>query len=220
MLYFGRLKQRAPKISSLDWPGLEKLYGRTIPVDVRVSINSAIANYAFVAWMEATAVPIRDVLAEIQKMERAALIIRKLLTAGQNNITDPRRYLQHLVRNHFRDPRFTTAGDVPARYIPKEDPVRALVGILDSLAAAIESSRRELANPDYAIVEGGAWVIWIRSLRRILREAGLPTAARKDGGPLVSPFVALVDGLQRLLPPQLTRHHGDLGLAQAIARVR
>jgi hypothetical protein len=73
---------------------------------------------------------------------------------------------------------------------------------------------------------GGAWQHWTISLASILKEHGLPYQVRKDvdkqkPGSAISPFVKLVDSLQRLLPEKVRRHTQSLdALSQALVRGR
>ena len=64
---------------------------------------------------------------------------------------------------------------------------------------------------DGGLREGWIWDAWVQGISEILEHHGLPSAARKDSNirhskKVSSPFVMLIDTLQKKLPEELQRH--------------
>lgn len=94
-----------------------------------------------------------------------------------------------------------------------------LHGFLTKFDAACSAGLKQLSEyPSFE--EGDAWNNWILDLTHITRDAGLPWKVSKDDL-RISPFVALVQELQKRLPPECRRHiHSEAALATAIVRAR
>ena len=206
--------RREVNLGDSDWERIERVYKRPVPPVMRKQVQEATKKFIEFAVFELTARPLKNAEQRLAKVMKGAQdfwsAMLKELTGG----SDEAVYVKHLIRKHFLDPR-----------VPEDsDKIRAIVGIMTSFVAACDLAKDELCKrePD-GFRQGSSWEEWVRRLTAIAKETGLPHGARKDKSATdaTSPFVALVDELQQIIPDDYRRHtHSTDALAKAIERAR
>jgi len=199
-------------IPDSDWEKIEAAYGRQLSPTVRAEILVSMRVYCKLALdeMEApSALPAR------RRIDRLRKLARPLLAEIEN-----RNSLSRMAPEAIAD------GPI---YRPLEHSnlerrlLKPLSRMLQRFIAATDAAHRGLPirNPK----PGGPtyWDLWIVTLTDIAIKNQLPAGAGEIAGKpeSYSPFVNLVDALQKLIPSHLRRStHSQCGLNESIKRAR
>jgi hypothetical protein len=218
------------RLSSDAWARLEKVYRRSIPIDVRDRLEGATINYLRLAEMERKAPPQASARDEISATRKAADALLQRLQAIQGAATDVHSFIRHLIAQRLKLEKRGALSD------QIKDLVRALrllssvlseldangahkAALFETRGAHVERDGAKVPMPcetakKYASTlyktkmaalrafgtqqEGDAWRTWIRQLRNILREAGLPAGVSKSSAGY--PLFRFVNALNEELP--------------------
>ena len=217
-----------PTIAFTDeqWQAIEQAYGRQLNAEVRQQITTVTTLYLKERIFERAA-PLKVARERIERIRRGAGDLEKVMLDGEpfSASTDElsgeqqpwqqwqqsvHSYTDHLIRRYFSDPRLAAGW--------RGDHFR---GVLTSLMVACDCALNDLSDAR-GYRHGEAWGSWIRELTRIAGEYGLPTGVTteldRNGRP--SPFVRLVQELNRYLPADARQRRSPAALAMAISRAR
>jgi hypothetical protein len=208
-------------ISEDGWRQIERTFGKRLSGDVRDAIFRATEDYVLFESTEQTAEPVEDAKKRIKALQKAATNLQSMIAIGT-----PSYALGVLITKHFQDARLSDKSG--GCHVSRVD---ALNDVLGSFVAACEKALADVAPPgildDLGALpsweEGVEWKKWIRQLRQIMEQHGLPARTRKDAGNKSSgehsPFTRFVWELQKLLPDGCDRSWQSQGaLATAISR--
>lgn len=204
------------ELTRADWKRLEKAYGHPLPDALRAGILESTDRFLSSAKFEQTAPNIAEAKEYISAVKKGTGELRKALL-GRPGLANfkAKQLLRELT-------------DLPSD--DDADGVTYLASrTLPDLARACDAAMAELSDFGVGSFRTGvAWEVWIRELAKLLSGQGLPVGARKDvsGGSAKtvrdsSPFVALVSGLQQLIPSEIRRGSHSLdALSGMVTRAR
>jgi hypothetical protein len=200
-------------IADDDWRKIEKAYGHILSPTVRRKILKVTFEFVYFEVFERTAAPVSGSIDRIKSIDNA--LKEPFLTLhAPSDVT--KVYADHVVKRHFNDPRLR---------LDRGDLFNAISGVLSSLKVACTKALQELHDPQLlGHREGDCWRQWIRRMTKIVRDIDLPSAASKGGdkGNAHSPFVLMVESMQKTCVPKAARryNHSNAALAVAISRAR
>jgi hypothetical protein len=210
------------------WRRLEEAYGRKIPDRIRSSIENLTVNYIWLAMMEHIADPSSSARKIISSAHKSAETLLSNLEDIQNCKTDAHMFVGHLVRRQLAPKllskklgRERFSGKMFIRR-PLRDDLGEIIRVLGALSSALTGAGEEQQLNADSQREGQSWAGWIRNLKSVLKEAGLPVGAHKDNrSASPSAFVKFLSALQEELPQikGVRRFADDLSLAEAIHRI-
>ena len=210
------------------WRRLERAYGHKIPDRIRSSIENLTVNYLWLAKMEHTAAPLSSARIITSSAHKSAEALLSDLEDIQNCKTDAHTFVGHLIRQQLASKmlskelgRERSSGKLFIRR-PLRDDLGEIIRALGTLMSALTGAGEEQQLNTDAQREGQAWARWIRNLKSVLKEAGLPIGAHKDNrSPSPSAFVKFLSALQEELPqlPGVRPFADDRSLAEAIHRI-
>lgn len=199
--------------SADQWALIEKVYGYSLPPEIRDRIIIATDALRVVSAAEQHAPALNKIRAKTKKLRNAA-----------------KSFLQetgHLVNENASCASFEELADA-LNTVVKECPndhlqfmlvVKAMLSACDLMLRKCES--------DEGLREGWIWDAWVQSISECMKHHGLPSAARTDSDKrnsekVNSKFVWLIKELQKHIPIELRRHHNQSlnALAKAIQRAR
>jgi hypothetical protein len=183
-----------------DWQRIEKASGLQLLPGVRDEIAVVTAEAQAASFMEMNADRAGDAKEHLVEFREA---VKRLVDAIPARNFGATSYARGLVYNRMRGDSWRDPQS-PAYF---EDPVETLARRLESWVAACDDAIAELDNPDFVIREGEGWNLWIIRLTRIFRNNGLPTGVRSDDLGSPSPFVLLVDQIQRYFAGRPPKAH-------------
>jgi hypothetical protein len=199
-------------ITDADWKQIEDAYGRRLDAELRDQINRATWVFLALAPSELAAEPAANARRKIELIEAAAAKLRDAILETPNPIrSQAATYAHHLIDQNLRDTRINGK-------------LQTIGSAMVSVVQACQMARSKLHNSNWRSGrKGGTWRHWILELSSILSDKKLPIKARKDSDKTdaSSPFVALVDKLQSLLPKayrQSSQSKGALAKAVHVAR--
>jgi hypothetical protein len=212
-----------PTIALTDekWQAIERAYGRKLNPDVRQQITTVTKHYLKDCVFDRSAAPKKMALKRIRRVRRAAGDLEKVMldskpfSASSDELSREQQQSAHsyadgLIRRHL-DERRSRA----------RDKLHHFRHALKSLVVACDGALNDLsAARGYR--DGEAWGWWIQELTRIAGEYGLPTgvSTELDRNDRPSPFVRLVQELDRYLPADPRQRRSPAALAMAISRAR
>jgi hypothetical protein len=195
-----------------DWKSIEQAYGRDLPLEVREYIRFVTNAVSVVGNVERTAPALEKIKAKTKELSDAA---KSLLKEAGWPSTE-------------MDTSFETLTDELARAVKEHDNdhYQFLLMVYAMLAGCNLMLRAW--ETDGGLREGWIWDAWVQGVSEMVEHHGLPTAApkgsdKRHSNRVSSPFVMLIDTLQKKLPKELQRHKilktAD-ALEQAICRAR
>jgi hypothetical protein len=200
------------QMSAQAWTSVEKKYGNKLPDQIRIRIEDATLKYLWLAQMERGALPLTSARDIISAVHQAAQALLEQLKAIHDCDDDARSLVGHLLRPRIKLPNRKPLGDH----------LKGLVRDLEILNLALFDTKAAVQTAGYQ-QKGQAWSAWVRNLRDILKEAGLPCGISKDrdtddSASTASPFVRLVYQIQEDYPQERWRFKGARSLATAMYR--
>jgi len=211
-------------IADAAWKAIETAYGRELSPAVREEMGSATAQYVDFATAEKAAPPSLPARRRIERLrKRAKQLLEELDERNSFAAPAPELYADELIYFHLY-PRSNPKALLPGRrhllLAPSSAEVERIVAGCD---AALSEMGRTSA-PGYWH-EGSSWNSWVVQLTEIAASHGLPVGAavtvKKAEPDQYSPFIRLVQALQRCLPSDLRRSMlSDDALTEAIKRAR
>jgi hypothetical protein len=218
-----------------DWKDVEAAYGHSLPIEVRQSIIEATNELLYWEIFERNASPEREALNLISSIRNASNNLQAALSACGGNAGF---VAQLLVKESLVTPRLS---------LEQHEQIFHVLGeLLFSLSSACTEALADPSLPDQAeptapsdeptvlfddypakgparpFREGESWNAWINRLVEIASKNRLPFKVSKgsDKSIKTSPFVLLVDTLQKFLPSGAKHTHSLGGLAKAITDAR
>jgi hypothetical protein len=195
---------------TIDWPQIERAYGKPLSAEVRKAIDAATLFFVISEEPERTGKPVGEAQKIVEACKRCASEFHRALPSLQS---DNEGYAaMHFISKNLNDPRLRDGKLFVGLH-------RVLISFNDACNAAL----KELSEFPFS-KEGDEWSWWIQRLNRIMKNNKLPAGVRKDAGnksktDTPSPFTLLVAELQSCLPRECRRHtHSEGGLAVAISR--
>lgn len=237
MMLSSRSSGRSEEISLTDhdWKDVEAAYGHSLLTEVRKSIIEATNELLYWEVFERNALPEREALNLISSIRSASNNLRAALSVCGG---DAGFVAQLLIKESLVTPRLSLERH--------EQIFHALGELLFSLSSACTQALADPSVPDQvkpaapidasAVLfdeysanrparpfrEGESWNAWIGRLTEIASKNRLPFKVSKgsDKSNRTSPFVLLVDALQKFLPSGSKHTHSLGGLAKAITGAR
>jgi hypothetical protein len=214
-------------MSSPAWTLVEGKYGYKLAVNTRKQIEKATFVYLWLDQMERAALPrtsSTDILSAAQKSAQALLEQLNALdlkptfhpdsepSASVKAVRDgdAQSFIGHLLRSRLRLPRGPRD-----RSLALADHLGIFVRDLEALILALSGVEADVENSEYQR-EGQAFRDWVRNLRRILKNAGLPCGTSRNTDTKPSPFVRLVYAIQSCHPQEAWRYDKEKSLTLAI----
>lgn len=178
--------------------------------------------------MEHTAAPLSSARKITSSAHKNAEALLSNLEDIQNCKTDAHTFVGHLVRQQLAPKmlskelgRKRSPGKMFIRRALRDD-LGEIICVLGALSSALTGAgEKQQLNAD-AQREGQAWADWIRNLKSVLKEAGLPIGAHKDSrSASPSAFVKFLSALLEELPQikGVRLFADDRSLAEAIHRI-
>jgi hypothetical protein len=205
------------------WGGIEAAYV-PLSASARDEINSATARYVDMATAERaapSALPAKRRINRVLKQEQSAL--DEINKRNSFSSMAQESYGDYLIYSHLEHPASSADALRPGRERLLLAPVAAEH---ERVIAACKAALRELEqtrDPGYWRA-GSAWDRWIVELTAIAKKHHLPTGTGVTvtiDADKYSPFVKLVEALQKILPIGLQRSTWSQGaLNEAIKRAR
>ena len=191
---------------TVDWKQIEQAYGETLSADVRESLVTATQIFILLEDSERAAEPLAHAHKAIDDIEADANRLQATLIRAMRS--DAGILAIDLIERNFE------SSPLSGSFFP------TLTTLLASVPDGCAAARQELSESPVK-KEGDAWSEWIVRVTKIIRDSGLPWQASKDWRGKKSPFVALIEVLQKHLPKESTRHtHSEGALAKAIVSAR
>jgi hypothetical protein len=216
-----RILKPAFQISPETWACVETQYRYKIPDSIREHIKEAIVRYLWLVQMEHEAAPLtsaRDIISAASKdaegLGRHLRATVRHLQAIHNCDSDLHALVGHLLRQRIKLPKRKPLRDHLAELIRD---LEILVCDIEILNAALLNTKANVHTAGYQ-QKGQAWNAWVRSLRVILKEAGLPLSINRDKDAPSAPFVRLVYQLQAACPQGKWSFKDERALALAMYR--
>jgi hypothetical protein len=209
-----------PPIAFTDevWQAIEHAYGRQLNADVRQQITTVATEYLKDCVFERTAAPKAMARKRLKRIRRAAgdlekvMLDRAAFSVSSDELSEEQQqsahsYANYLIRRYLGEARLA------------RDKLHHFLGVLHTLVVACDCALNDLCAAQGV---GDAWSWWIQGLTRIAQEhsllTGVSTEPDKSGRP--SPFVRLVQELDRCLPANARQRRSPAALAMAISRAR
>ena len=193
----------------VDWPRVESRYV-PLPAPVRRQMHKITEEYSVGATYEAAALPLKLARRRLDNLTRGAKNFWQAGLKELNGSSDDVLFVKFLLRKNFFDARVPVGVDA----------LGFIRGLMTSMVVACDRAQKDL---DVAGLDArDCWREWVVGLTAICEDNRLPTGARKISWK-PSPFVALVQELQKSCPRQQRRFEGPRAadaLAQAIQRAR
>jgi hypothetical protein len=194
-----------------EWRSIERAYGQDLPQPIRAAILLA-----------------TDVLRLVGRMERNAPERKRMIAKTKKSRDAVRSLLQETdwpVEEDVAWPSFEAMTERTATAV-KDFPYNHLqfLMVAYSFVAGCNLMLREW-KADEGLRVGSAWDAWVLVIAEVLEHYGLPTAARKDSdkrdsAKVNSPFVWLIQELEKRIPKDLRPQRAPDALTQAIHRAR
>jgi hypothetical protein len=199
------------------WQRIEEACGWSLAPSVRSNIDQATEAFLLFESFERIAQPMAAVKVILEAYDKAAGRFFHALFTDPSGPSDASVYAQHLIERNFSESRL--GGDAGV--------FDALLNLLRGFHIACNVSLKQLNDPGVpAFKSGNAWRLWVWRLTKIIENAGLVSAVRKDIGSKSksynqSPFARFVWELQTCLPEECRRHtHSEGALADAISEAQ
>jgi hypothetical protein len=209
-------------ISVTSWHRLEQTYGYKIPNEVRTSIGRATVKYLWRDQMERKAGSLDSAQAYVSALYKNTDTLLQKLQDIRDCKDDTRTFVGYAIGRQLgfagRSESLRQYGS--RRPGPIVDRFTHLVRDLSDLRSALTAIAAEGLRFIEPQQEGQAFGDWILDIKSIMRNARLPSGARKDGSisAVDSPFVKLLCALQNHFPPK-NRPFTDLkSMAEAVHR--
>lgn len=197
------------------WARVEKKYRNKIPDPIRKRIEDAIVDYLWLAEMESGALPLtsaRDIISAAHKNAEGLLT---QLKAIQNCDSDAHMLVGHLLRPRVKLPNRKPLRDHLAEFLRDLEILN--LALSDTAANIRSDTATDIQRAGYQ-QQGQAWNIWVRKLRNLLKEAGLPCGINRNIDTSALPFVRLVYQLQEDCPQGDRRFKDTRALTLAMYR--
>jgi hypothetical protein len=216
------------RMSSRAWVLVEDQYGYKLAVDTRKQIENATLRHLWLDQMERDALPrtsATEILSAVQKSAQELLERLNALDLKPNfdpdskpsasvrrvRDGDAQSFIGHLLRSRLRLP-----SGPRRRSFALVDHLGMFVRDLEALTLAMSDVHADVENFGYQ-QEGQAFRDWVRDLKGILKNAGLPCGTSRNIDTKKSlPFVRLVYGIQGTYPQWAWRYDNERALALAI----
>jgi hypothetical protein len=192
---------------AIDWQKAERGYGQQLSADVRQAITDTTNIFVLFEESESKGTTVASVRTTIEAFKKRVNELQKSLLHLRS---EPDALV--FIGGRFNDRNFRS--------------LRLLHDFLALFDDACNAALGELRESYSFVKEGNAWHSWIRGLKQIMKNNGLPARARKDVGNKSrsdkhSPFVELVWELQLCIPTESRRHmHSKAALADAIGEIK
>ena len=201
-------------VSTDDWKRIERAYGHKISDLLREAIRDRTNVYLHFAQLENAAKPVAEAEKYLKAIYKAASALSNAFHLQCDD--DARRYVDVLLKQSFSDPRLKVSDT--------NDSLHSFKGVMTSFVVACEQVEHKLEeNKPRGFRPGAYWNVWVRNVRSVLKENGLPSGYRKDTDKnktgKLSDFVILVSELQKCIRPEYRRGapHGT-SLTELISR--
>ena len=202
---------------------LEQAYGRELPEVVLLKVQLATALYTAAAPIEHT-ISIDDFIHRLTIVQDAAKNVMNEIPIELLGLNPSKKRVSSKKVGFHREI------EIIEQYFALTKIKLALdwTSIFDLLAHSLTATEavcifaiKELVDAGYA--HNWLWNNWIGCLTIIMKEHNLPYKVRADSDKLkgeISPFVRLVEALQRCIPVEARHSTRDFALAKAITRAR
>ena len=202
-------------ISKERWSGIEKAYGNSLPA-VRQQIVAATNDFLSFERFERNAETVSAAKLKIDRIYTAASELKAELSSraeGDDTLLEAQWCIGETF--HFSG---RTGRDALSKFGEMLDEINVgCAQVRSSCNKALEEINQE-KSPGFR--HGDAWDDWIKKITNIAAKFKLPTSASKRE-PDTSPFVRMIDKIQKCLPPECVRGtHSFHALSQAISRAR
>lgn len=203
---------------------IEQAYGQgPLPGPVLLKMQLATALYTATAPME-NAIPVDDFIHQLAKVQDAVRDVIKVLPIGLLGLSPGRK---PTASNKIG---FAREIEIIRRYfaLKRIQLILNRSSIFDLLTHALIAADDVCAFTASEIADFGythhwLWEYWIDWLTMIMKEHRLPYKVRTDSDKLkgqISPFVRLIEALQKCIPMESRHSTTDFALAKAINRAR